>query len=359
MQQSRTQRPAQSAAIKTPAGYAAQRSGWMDTPQPAGGEDQRRQSYYLEALNEAWQPAKQTRSVWNTLVQQITEAGRSSQWKDEAAARQKHYMDALTEQLQRSTDAVEARAKENEPTFWDKVKDFFEQVGETMEQGQDWARKNRVSGLSATEAPIPKADTEEFLRQQQAQIDAAVQRAQEDEWTQYIASGAVRPVLEWSDGLNQLMESAFGESDRFVTDNLERLDAYQAGLSPAGTLAGDTLRGATEFLTRVGLAYLLGPVDTGLGIAADFGSGMKEARDAGGGLGQQLAGGLKETAKSAAIGALGGKIGRAAAGEIVGWLDGLSLRQQEELMERLAEIMGIDLETFATLLRNRSEESGE
>ena len=149
MQQSRTQRPAQSAAIKTPAGYAAQRSGWMDTPQPAGGgtgvgsmaqaaltgtlagvigsEDQRRQGYYLEALNETLQPANQTQSVWDTLVQQITEAGRSSQWKDEAAARQKHYMDALTEQLQRSTDAVEARAKENEPTFWDKVKDFFEQ----------------------------------------------------------------------------------------------------------------------------------------------------------------------------------------------------------------------------------------
>ena len=408
MQQSRTQRPAQSAAIKTPAGYAAQRSGWMDTPQPAGGEDQRRQGYYLEALNETLQPANQTRSVWDTLVQQITAAGGSTLWKEEAAARQKHYMDALTEQLQRSTDAVEARAKENEPTFWDKVKDFFEQVGETMEQGQEWARKNRVSGLSATEAPveepqqdsgkqyfdeemkkareaaawgkkmvdhlrksakameeaqnwaqdsgvaglsateapIPKADTEEFLRQQQAQIDAAVQRAQEDEWTQYIASGAVRPVLEWSDGLNQLMESAFGESDRFTTDNLERLDAYQAGLSPAGTLAGDTLRGATEFLTRVGLAYLLGPVDTGLGIAADFGSGMKDVRDAGGGLGQQLAGGLKETAKSAAIDALGGKIGRTAAGEIVGWLDGLSLRQQEELMERLAELVGIDAATL-------------
>lgn len=198
MQQSRTQRPAQSAVIKTPAGYAAQRSGWMDTPQPAGGstgvgsmaqaaltgtlagviggEDQRRQSYYLEALNETLQPANQTQSVWDTLVQQITEAGRSSQWKDEAVARQKHYMDALTEQLQRSSDAVEARAKENEPTFWDKVKDFFEQVSETMEQGQEWARKNRVSGISATEAPVeePQQDSgKQYFDEEMKKADKA------------------------------------------------------------------------------------------------------------------------------------------------------------------------------------------
>lgn len=82
------------------------------------------------------------------------------------------------------------------------------------------------------------------------------------------------------------------------------------------------------------------------GGGADAGRRRTKGEEDGGGLGQQLAGGLKETAKSAAIDALGGEIGRTAAGEIVDWLDGLSLRQQEELMERLAELVGTDAATL-------------
>ena len=40
-------------------------------------------------------------------------------------------------------------------------------------------------------------------------------------------------------------------------------------------------------------------------------------------------------------------------------LDGLSLRQQEELMERLAELVGIDADKFITLFLDQLKESGE
>ncbi len=97
---------------------------------------------------------------------------------------------------------------------------------------------------------------------------------------------------------------------------------------------------ATKILGEGGSPLRQRPREAGAGIFSRAG------QDAGGTLAQQLMGGLGKTAESAALDTLGGKIGKTAAGKIVGWLDGLSLREREELMERLAEVIGVDTATL-------------